>query len=164
MLLWLHILFSLVWSTELIPEEWKQGIILPLWKWKGSRSDCSNYRGINILSVPGKLFTMMLLDKSIQFIRKCRWIQQAGFMPNRSTTEPIYTIRQVIEKAREFQRTAYIVFVDFKAAFDLIDRESLWLILKRTGLPDRYCRLFKALYTSSKAPSRLMVTEAHYSR
>jgi hypothetical protein len=68
---------------------------------------------------------MTLLDKSIQFIRKCHRIQQAGFMPNRSMTEQIYTIRQVIEKAREFQRTAYITFVDFKAAFNSIDRESL---------------------------------------
>jgi hypothetical protein len=39
MLLWLHMLFSLVWSTELIPEAWKEGIILPLWKRKGSHTD-----------------------------------------------------------------------------------------------------------------------------
>ena len=80
----------------------------------------------------------------------------AGFSKQAShPTDPrpssIYTIRQVIEKAREFQRTAYIAFVDFKAAFDSIDRESLWLILKRTGLPDKYCRLFKALYTRTKS-------------
>jgi sorting nexin-29 len=151
MLLWLHMLFSLVWTTELIPQEWKEGIILPLWKRKGSRSDCSNYRGITLLSVPGKLFAMTLIDRSTQFIRKCRRIQQAGFMPNRSTTEQIFTVRQVIEKAREFQRTAYLAFVDFKAAFDSVDRESLWLILERTGLPDKYCRLFKALYTGTKS-------------
>ena len=94
---------------------------------------------------------MTLIDRSIQFIRKRRRIQQSGFMPNRFKTEWIYTIRRVIQKAREFQRAAYIAFVDFKAALDLVQRESLWLILKWTGLPDKYCCLFKALYTGTKS-------------
>ena len=45
-------IFTRVWKDEVIPEEWHQGIIIPLYKGKGSRSDCSNYRGITLLSVP----------------------------------------------------------------------------------------------------------------
>ncbi|XP_065570296.1 uncharacterized protein LOC136033476 [Artemia franciscana] len=63
-LLWLRMLLYLVWSTELIPIKIKEGIILPLWKRKGSRSDYSNYIGITLLSDPYKLFTMTLLDRS----------------------------------------------------------------------------------------------------
>ena len=51
----LHSIFTRVWEDEVIPEEWHQGIIIPLYKRKGSRSDCSNYRGITLLSVPGKV-------------------------------------------------------------------------------------------------------------
>ena len=146
MLLWLHMLFSVVWRTEWIPKDWRAGIILPLWKRKGSKSICSNYRGITLLSVPGKLFAMTLLDRCTSILRRKRRVQQAGFMPGRSTVEQIFTMRQLIEKTKEFRRKAYVAFVDFKAAFDSVDRNSLWLILRSTGLPDKYCKLFEKLY------------------
>ena len=62
-LFWLQVLFSIVFRTEWIPKDWRAGIILPLWKRKGSCRICSNYRGITFLSVPGKLFVMTLLDR-----------------------------------------------------------------------------------------------------
>ncbi|XP_065570261.1 uncharacterized protein LOC136033440 [Artemia franciscana] len=62
-LLFLHTLFSTIWQTDIIPEDWRKGVMIPLWKRKGSRSDFSNFRGITLLSVPGKLFSMVLLDR-----------------------------------------------------------------------------------------------------
>ena len=50
----LHKIFTRVWKV--VPEKWHQGIIIPLYKGKGSKSECSNYRGITLLSVPGKVF------------------------------------------------------------------------------------------------------------
>ena len=151
MILWLQIIFSAVWTTESIPNDWRAGIILPLWKRKGSRQICSNYRGITLLSVPGKLFAMSLLDRCSTFLRRKRRVQQAGFMPGRSTTEQMFTMRQLIEKTREFHQKAYIAFVDFKAAFDSVDRRSLWLILRTTGLPKKYCSLFEKLYEDTES-------------
>ncbi|XP_065571615.1 uncharacterized protein LOC136034392 [Artemia franciscana] len=84
-LLWLQVLFSIVFRTEWIRKDWRAGIILLLWKQKGSRRICSNYRGITLLSVPGKLFVMTLLDRWTTFLRSKRRIQQAGFMPGRSS-------------------------------------------------------------------------------
>ncbi|KAK2702824.1 hypothetical protein QYM36_018582, partial [Artemia franciscana] len=69
----------------------------------------------------------------------------------RSTVEQIFTMRQLIEKTREFQQKAYVAFVDFKAAFDSIDRQSLWLILKTTGLPVKYCNLFERLHEGAES-------------
>ncbi|KAK2711589.1 hypothetical protein QYM36_012664 [Artemia franciscana] len=57
----------------------------------------------------------------------------------------------LIEKTREFQQKAYVAFVDFKAAFDSIDRQSLWLILKTTGLPVKYCNLFERLHEGTES-------------
>ena len=52
----LHKIVTQVWKEEVVPEEWHQGIIIPLYKGKGSKSECGNYRGITLLSVPGKVF------------------------------------------------------------------------------------------------------------
>ena len=112
MLLFLHTLFSTIWQTEIIPEDWRKGVIIPLLKRKGSRSDCSNYRGINLLLVPGKLFSMVLLDQCRNMIRKIRRPEQAGFMSDRSAIEQIFTIRQIVEKTTEFRQKAFIAFAD----------------------------------------------------
>ncbi|XP_065570301.1 uncharacterized protein LOC136033482 [Artemia franciscana] len=144
-LLFFQVLFSIVFCTEWIPRDWRTGIILPLWKRKGSSRIYSNYCGITLLSVPGNLFIMALLDRCITFLRSQRRIQQAGFMPGRSTMEQIITMRRLVDKIREFQQKANVAFMDFKTVFDSVDWQSLWLILKTAGLPTKYCSFFERL-------------------
>ena len=60
-------------------------------------------------------------------------------------------MRQLVEKTREFQQKAYVAFVDFKAAFDSVDQQSLWLILETTGLPAKYCNLFERLHEGTES-------------
>ncbi|KAK2722404.1 hypothetical protein QYM36_002817 [Artemia franciscana] len=64
---------------------------------------------------------------------------------------PLEQKQKLIEKTREFRRNAYVAFVDFKAAFDSVDRNSVWLILRSTGLPDKYCKLFEKLYEETES-------------
>jgi len=52
----LHKIIVWVWEEAVVPEEWHQGILIPIYKGKGSRSDCCNYRGITLLSVPEMVF------------------------------------------------------------------------------------------------------------
>ena len=175
-LLWLQVLFSIVFRAEWIPKDWRAwngelgkdrngfqrlDIILPLWKRKDSRRICSNYRGITLLSLPGNLFVITLLDRCTTFLRSQRRIQQAGFMPGRSAVDQIFIMRQLIEKTREFQQKAYVAFVDFKVAFDSVDRQSLWLTLKTTGLPAKYCNLFELLDEGLRARCKSMAGVAH---
>ena len=150
-LFWLQVLFSIVFRTEWIPKDWRAGIILPLWKQKGSRRVCSNYRGVTLLSVPRKLIIMTLLDRCTTFLRSQRRIQQVGFIPRRSTVEQIFTMRQLIEKTREFQQEPYVAFVDFNTAFDFVYLQSLWLTLKTKGLPAKYCNLFERLQEGTES-------------
>ena len=56
-------LFEKIWITEEVPSDWKKGIILPLYKGKGGRSEFKNHRGITLLSVPGKVFAHVLLER-----------------------------------------------------------------------------------------------------
>ena len=116
MLLFLHTLFSTIWQTEIIPEDWQKGVIIPLWKRKGLRSNCSNYRGITLLSVPGILFSMVLLDRCQSIIWKIRRPEQAGFMSDCSTIEQIFTIQQIVEKITEqagFMSDCSTMWADF---------------------------------------------------
>jgi len=60
---WLTTLFTAAWTSGQLPDDWRKGIILPFYKGKGSQLDCSNYRGITLLSVPGKRFASILLSR-----------------------------------------------------------------------------------------------------
>ena len=94
---------------------------------------------------------MTLLYHCTTFLRSQRRIQQAGVMQGRSTLEQIFIMRQLIEKTRKFQQKAYVAFVDFKAAFNSVDWQSLWLILKTTRLPAKYCNLFELLHEGTES-------------
>ena len=98
MLRWLQVIINCVWISETIPDDWRRGIVLPFWKRKGDRLTCANHRGITLLSIPGKLLALILLRRSVSAIRSRRCIQQAGFMPGRSTIDQIFALRQIIEK------------------------------------------------------------------
>lgn len=157
MIHWLTAVINKVWTSEQPPEDWRRGIIVPFWKHKGDRLACENHRGISLLSIPGKVFARVLLTRALAAIRSHRRPQQAGFMPNRSTSDHISAVRLLIEKHREFRknRHLYMAFIDLKAAFDSVDRQSLWKILKVIGVPDKICRLFKALYDTSESCVRV---------
>jgi len=51
-----HVVLCSAWNTGIIPTDWKRGLVVLLWKWKGDHQDCNNYRGVTLLSVPGKVF------------------------------------------------------------------------------------------------------------
>ena len=122
---WLTGVIKQVWQSGLIPSDWKKGIILPIYKGKGSPKDCRNYRGITLLSVPGKVFATVLLNKVSDQLLAHRITEQSGFTPGRSTINRIVTFNTVIQSRNEFQRPIWIAFVDLKAAFHSVDRKAL---------------------------------------
>ena len=61
-LMLLHAVLCSAWNTGIIPTDWKRGLVVPLCKGKGDRQDCNNYRGVTLLSVPGKVFAPIILD------------------------------------------------------------------------------------------------------
>ena len=71
---------------------------------------------------------------------------QAGFRKGRGTRDQIANIRWIIEKAREFQKNIYFCFIDYTKAFDCVDHNKLWKILKDLGIPDHLICLLRNLY------------------
>ncbi len=57
---WMVLICERAWKSGEVPDDWKKAIIVPLYKGKGSRSECGNYRGISLLSVPGKVYGRIL--------------------------------------------------------------------------------------------------------
>ena len=75
---------------------------------------------------------------------------QAGFRKVRGTRDQIANIHWIIEKAREFQKNIYFCFIDYAKAFDCVDHNKLWAILKEMRIPDHMTCLLRNLYTVRK--------------
>ena len=76
---------------------------------------------------------------------------QSGFRKGRGIRDPIANIRWIIEKAREFQKNIYFCFIHYAKAFDCVDHNKLWKILKEMGIPDHLTCLLRNLYADQEA-------------
>ena len=76
---------------------------------------------------------------------------QAGFRKGRGTRDQIANISWIMEKAREFQKNMYLCFLDYAKAFDCVDHNKLWKILKEMGIPDHLTSLLRNLYADQGA-------------
>ena len=104
---------------------------LSLYKNNGEKSDCSNYRGITLLSIAGKILARALLNRLIPTIAQENTPEsQCGFRSNRGTADMICVLRQIQEKCREQNMGLYAAFVDLTEAFDTVmDCEKSWRAL-----------------------------------
>ena len=79
---------------------------------------------------------------------------QAGFRKGRGTRDQIANIRWIMEKARVFQKSIYFCFIDYAKAFDCVDHNKLWKILKEIGIPHHLTSLLRNLYAGQEATVR----------
>ncbi|CAH8430348.1 unnamed protein product [Schistosoma haematobium] len=123
-----------IWELEFIPSDWSQSLIVPIYK-KGSKSSCDNHRGISLTNIVSKILASIIIKR----LTKTRELQtrenQAGFRPGRGCIDHIFTIHQVLEHRHTYRRPTMVVFLDLKAAFDSVDRETLWQCLSLKGEP-----------------------------
>ncbi len=141
----LHPLFERIWEEEEIPADWREGHLMKLPK-KGDLSNCNNYRGITLLSVPGKVFNRVILNRMKNVLDPELRDEQAGFRPNRSCTDQIATLRIIVEQSLEWNSPLYVNFIDYEKAFDSVDRETLWKLLRHYGIPKKIVNLIKNSY------------------
>ena len=79
---------------------------------------------------------------------------QAGFRKGRGTRDQIANVRWIIEKGREFQKNIYFCFIDYAKAFECVDHNKLWKVLKEMGIPDHLTHLLRILYAGQEATIR----------
>jgi len=125
-----------IWDTEEVPAEWQTGYIVKLPK-KGDLSECKNWRGIQLLSIPSKVLARVILERIKADVNKLLRAEQAGFRAGRSCADQIATLRIIIEQSIEWNSPLYVNIIDFKKAFDSVDRDTKWQILRHYGLPSK---------------------------
>ena len=90
---------------------------------------------------------LKILQANLQWYVNCELLDvQAGFRKGRGTRDQIANICQIMEKAREFQKNIYFCFIDYAKAFDCVDHNKLWKILKEMGIPDHLTYFLRNLY------------------
>ena len=89
-----------------------------------------------------------------QYVNRKLLDVQADFRKGRGTRDQIANIRWIMEKAREFQKNIYFCFIDYAQAFDSVDHNKLWKILKKMGIPDHLTYLLRNLYAGQEATVR----------
>jgi len=100
----------------------------------------------NHTSVPGKIFNRIILERMKDEIDRWRRNPRAGFRPNRLCVDHIAILRIIVEQSLELNSPLYINFVDYKKAFESINRYTLWKLLRHYGIQTRLVSLIKNSY------------------
>ena len=90
-----------IWNMGIIPTDWRRGIVVPIWKGKGDTEECNNYRGVTLLSVPGKVLARILLERVRQKLLTHQRHEQPGFTPKKSTVDRILALRVLTKRLSE---------------------------------------------------------------
>ncbi|VDP64214.1 unnamed protein product [Schistosoma curassoni] len=140
----LYLLFNKTWEEEQVPMDW-EGHLVKIPK-KGDLSKCENYRGITLLSIPGKVFNRLLLNRMKNAVDAKLRDQQAGFRKYQSCTDQIATLWIILEQSVEWNSSLYINFIDYEKASDSVDRRMLWKLLPHYGVLEKIVNIIRSSY------------------
>ena len=116
--------------------------------------ECSNYCTIVLISHATNVMLKILQARLQQYVNRELPDVQARFRKGRATRDQISNICWIIEKAREFQKNIYFSFTDYAKAFDCVDHNKLWTILKEMGIPEHLTWLLRNLYAGQEETVR----------
>ena len=146
----LHSTCQQIWKIQQWPQDWKRSVFIPIPK-KGDAKECSNYHTIALITHASKVMLKILQARPQQYMNRELPGVQAGFRKGRGTRDQIPNICWIMEKAREVQKNIYFCFIDYAKAFDCVDHNKLWQILKQMGLSDYLTCILRNLYASQEA-------------
>ena len=146
----LYKICQIVFENCQAPPLWVTSLIIPLPN-KGNLELMTNWRGISLISIAAKLYNRILLNRIQKPIDNLLRKNQAGFRRGRSCSQQIHILRRIIEAANLDALPLYITFIDFTKAFDSLDREMMFAILRHYGIPQKIVDAIRALYDKSKS-------------
>ena len=123
----------------------EKSVFIPIPK-KGNAKASSNYQKIALISHISKVMLKILQVRLQQYVNCELPDVQEGFRKDRGTRDPIANIFWIMEKGREFQKNIYFRFIDYAKAFDCLDHNKLWKILKQMGIPDHLTYLLRNMH------------------
>ena len=99
-----------------------------------------------LLSTPGKVLNRILLERMKEAVDPKLRDQQAGFRRNRSYADQIASLRIIVEQSLEWNSPLYINFIDYEKAFDSVDRETMWKLLRHYGVPKKIISIIRCTF------------------
>ena len=139
-------------KTQQWPQDWKRSVFIPNPK-KGNAKECSNYCTIALISHTTKVMLKILQARLQQYMNREFPDVQAGFRKARGPEIKLPTYVGSSKK-QKFWKNIYFCFLDYAKAFDSVDHNKLWKILKEMGIPDHLICLLKNLYAGQEATFR----------
>ena len=140
----LHSICQQIWKTQQWPQHWKRSVFIPIPK-KGNAKECSNYCTIALITHASKVMLKILQARLQQYVNR----ELPDVRKGRGTRDQIAKICWII-KTRGFQKNIYFCFIDYAKAFDCVDHNKLWKILKEMGIPDHLTCLLRNLYAGQE--------------
>ena len=142
-------LINAAWEQGEVPSDWEIGVILPIHK-KGDPRECTNYRGITLLSVAAKVYEDILNRRLKKIIDPQLDEAQCGFRKGRSAQDQIFIVKQIIEKTKKQNNNAFLTFIDLEKAFDRVNREHIWSSLIKRQVPPKLLTAIQSVYKRNR--------------
>ena len=140
----LHSICQQIWKTQQLPQDWKRSVFISIPK-KGNAKECSNYPTITFISHASKVMVKILQARLQQFKLGLEKAEESEIKLSTSFGS---------SKKQEFQKNIYFCFIDYAKAFDCVDHNKLWNILKEMGIPDHLTCVLRNLYAGQEATVR----------
>ena len=150
----LHSTCQQIWKTQQWPQNWKRSVFIPIPK-KGNAKECLNYCTIALISHASKIMLKILQARLQRYVNHELLDVQTSFRKGRRNRDQIANIHWIIKKSREFQKNMYFCFINYAQAFECVDHNKLWKILKERGIPDHLTCLLRNLYAAQEATVRI---------
>ena len=146
------ILFNKVFESGQYPLVWCEGMINPLHK-QGSKLAPENYRKITIISALGKLFEIVMNNRLV-FTNNALNLDdpfQNGFIRNSRATDNAFILNALIDKSAASKCPLFVCYVDFKAAFDRVNRAALLYKMLKKGIGGKFIKIVRSMFTSARS-------------
>ena len=150
-IVFLHVLFNICFNRNIVPTVWGKCVIKPIpMSSTSDPRDPLSYRGIALASSVYKLYCSVINERLTKWAESKNIItdEQNGFRKKRSTTDHISSLTSIIDTRKKLKMSTFCAFIDFRKAYDTINREKLWRRLSDIGVGGKLFRSVQALYSS----------------
>ena len=154
--LFLTKLFNKLFDSGTYPTNWCEAVMQPIHK-KGDVNSPDNYRGISLLNSCSKLYSFILNRRLTIWVEDNQLLHeaQAGFRKDYSTIDHIFSLLSLVQKQLLNHSKLYVAFIDFRKAFDYVNRNHLWFVLRKKGIKGKMYNAIKSMYAMVKARVRV---------
>ena len=128
---WLKTTANGIWRTEMVPSDWMKQLLIPIHK-KEYCTMCDNYLGIALLTIPSKIFSKAISNRLKPYAEFFFHDNHCALRQSRGCADQFFSLRVLMDKAREFHKPIYICFIDLRKDYDSLNLNSLWTVLQHS--------------------------------